>query len=143
MHTQASYLDPNDVDGFVESFVARNEQVKQASDFIAKTMATEYANGDLVMFVGDFNINAAPSCEAELIIKKAFHDENAKRKDGTVKKTPYSEDAEKLINDEYTNGLVAGLQNEAWTLKDCLRDSPLGGNGTMSPVTYGGCETDA
>jgi|TARA_B110000285_G_C14738780_1_gene429832 hypothetical protein len=60
--------------------------VKEARDFIAKTMATEYSKGDLVMFVGDFNINAAPLSGPEITINEALHAEQAKRIAGTVKK---------------------------------------------------------
>jgi len=45
-----------------------------------------------------------------------------------------------LISDEYKTCLIDGLTNELWTVKDCLRDSVLGGKGEISPVTYGGCE---
>ena len=90
MHTQASYLEepctPKTLDLFVETFVVRNSQVLQANDFIAKTMATEFSKGDLIMFSGDFNINGAPECAAEERIKAAMLAENEKRKDGTIKK---------------------------------------------------------
>lgn len=49
-------------------------------------MATEYSKGDLVMFVGDFNINAAPLSGPEITINEALHAEQAKRIAGTVKK---------------------------------------------------------
>jgi len=90
MHTQASYLEepctPKTLDLFVETFVARNSQVLQANDFIAKTMATEFSKGDLIMFSGDFNINAAPESPAEQRIKEAMLIENEKRKNKTVNK---------------------------------------------------------
>lgn len=105
-------------------------------------MATEYSNGDLVIFAGDFNINAAPACPAEVACKEAMTVENQKRKDKVVQKTPYADEAIDLIFDEYNKGLVASLQNELWDLKDCLRDSALGGKGEFSPVTYGGEETN-
>ena len=48
-----------------------------------------------------------------------------------------------FVNDEYRNSLLSALSNDMyWNVKDCLRDSILGGNKLFSPITYADAAID-
>ena len=48
-----------------------------------------------------------------------------------------------FVNDEYQYSLLSALSNDKhWNVKDCLRDSILGGNSKFSPITYADAAID-
>ena len=61
LHTQSSYIDsPTRL--YVESYVARYEQLKECRDFINERVFNNPSNfdkeKDIVLMVGDFNVNS-------------------------------------------------------------------------------------
>ena len=78
---------------------------------------------------GDFNVNSAPLSNIEAKIKEEIVFENF--------------EIMNLVNDEYQNSLLSALSNDRyWNVKDCLRDSILGGNSKFSPITYADAAID-
>ena len=48
-----------------------------------------------------------------------------------------------FVNHEYQYSLLSALSNDLyWNVKDCLRDSILGGNKLFSPITYADAAID-
>ena len=69
VHTQASYFDDK-LKYYVDSYVCRYKQVKETRDFVYSKVLDDPANytkdKDLVMILGDFNMNGAGLTKASM-----------------------------------------------------------------------------
>ena len=124
LHLQASYFNRT-VDGYVDSVVARYEQCKEVRSFVERKVFDDKTNydkdNDIVILMGDFNINALEISKYALIKLNL-----AEKEDRFKPVLP-------LLKNEY-KFLTKVISSSKYRYIDLSRQSL--GNGKSNPITF-------